>query len=180
MLRSISQTSPTQLVFVFVVVVLVIQLLYLILFRPIHTDQVQPRVLHGYDYVVSPVRSYKPIKLHTLIQHRKDYTNSITLIFLDQFGLKLAQNFLRECPNFKLNNYVIFSLDNYTTCEKLEDRNCFFDKTYNFSTEHSRMSYKINITSYLVQQGYNIFSTHKDIILSDNPLLVPPPPPPLC
>lgn len=171
-MRKVSQTSPTYVVFVFVIVVIVLQLAYLILVRPAPEEPAHVRKLQGYDYIVSTVRSYKPIKLHDLIAHRKDLTNSITLIFLDQFGLKLAQNFLRECERYKINNYVIFSLDNYTTCEKLADKNCFFDQTYNFTTEHSRISYKINITSYLVKQGYNIFSPHKDIILSDNPLLV--------
>jgi hypothetical protein len=171
-MRRLSLTSPTYFVFVFVIVVLVLQLAYLILVRPTPIDQSPVKVLVGYDYVISTVRSYKPIKLHKLIGDRKDLTNSITLIFLDQFGLKLAQNFLRECEKFYINNYVIFSLDNYTTCEKLGDTNCFFDQSYNFSTEHSRISYKINITLYLVQQGYNIFSAHKDVLLSDNPLLV--------
>ena len=171
MRRKLSQTSPTYFVFVFVVVVLVLQLAYLILVRPPPTEHSPVKRLIGYDYVVSS-RSYKPIKLHTLIGHRKDHTNAITLIFLDEFGLKHAQNFLRECYKFNINNYVIFSLDNYTTCEKLGDKHCFFDQSYNFSNEHSRNSYKINITLYLVQQGYNILSAHKDILLSDNPLLV--------
>ena len=170
---SLSQTSPTYIIFIFVVVVVVLQLAYLILVRPAPAPNPSPvKKLIGFDYVASSVRSYRPIKLHTLIAHRKDHTNAITLIFLDKLGIKLAQNFLRECHKFNINNYVIFSLDNYTTCEKLEDKNCFFDQSYNFATEHSRISYQINITSYLVQQGYNIFSAHKDILLSDNPLLV--------
>jgi hypothetical protein len=171
-MKRLSQTSPTYFVFLFVIVVLVIQLAYLILVRPAPTIHPTARKLDGFDFVISPVRNYKPIKLHTLIDHRKDHKNAITLIFLDEFGLKLAQNFMRECQKFKIDNYVIFSLDNYTTCEKLGDNNCFFDKSYNFSTEESRISYKINITQYLVRRGYNIFSAHKDILLSDNPLLV--------
>lgn len=165
--------SPTRIVFFFVVLVLFLQLAYLVLVRPYSSDQPPGEKIIGFDFVLlSTVKSYKPVKLHTLVGHRKDDTNSITLIFLEESGLKLTKNFLVECIKLEIYNYVIFALDNYTTCEKLGDDHCYFDSSYNFTSRHSRDCYKINTTMYLVQQGYNVFSSHKDVLLFDNPLLV--------
>jgi hypothetical protein len=168
---------PTFFVCIFVMVVVCLQLLYLVLIRPtpphpsfaVHHAKI---ISHGH-ILRSTIARYKPIKLKDLIDERKDHTNSITLIFVNVNNLQLAHNFLLECTKYNINNYAIFSLDNYTTCEKLEvDNHCYFDESYDFSSESNMLAYKINITLFLVQQGYNIFATHKDIILSDNPLLV--------
>ncbi len=170
----------SPIVISFIMVVLLVQITYLVLVRPLATDPNFPikntklisgDVLSSTNNAIAGYYS-PPITLSDLLGHRKDHTHSVTLLFIDARNLLLAQNFLLECKRYNLSNYVLFSLDNYTTCEKLEDDNCYFDASYDFSTKKGNGAYRINITTYLLDKGYNIFLAHEDVLLSDNPLLV--------
>lgn len=177
MWRAFVTPFNTHIIFIIIGTVILLQIFHLILSpappsaSSLLNEENTKIITHG-RIMRSSHPTYQPILFKDLIDQRKDQSSSITALFITENDIQLSINFLLECNKFNLNNYVVFAMDNYTTCEKIGDHYCFFDESYDFSNDRKQLEYRINVTSYLVQQGYNLFVTSNDVILFDNPLLV--------